>query len=257
MARSTPAQNDRGPASSTWRVPHAAAQRCATGAAARSERSAASPPETMPASGWCGVSDTARMTATGRPAAAAASGADSMSATSQPSAASLARCERRTRWSTVVIRPVRAGSPARRSSPARIGADAQVTAAHSRAHLGPDDQVSRAEVGGQAAAHAHDHHLAERTVAQLPACCAARVVPYPVRNTAGAAGRSRRPRRMARASIRSGAQISGGSDSLAPSAAGVGVARAGDGLRHALPPDVWAVTYRPSALRGKARRYRW
>ena len=128
MARSTPAQNDRGPASSTWRVPHAAAQRCATGAAARSERSAASPPETMPASGWCGVSDTARMTATGRPAAAAASGADSMSATSQPSAASLARCERRTRWSTVVIRPVRAGSPARRSSPARIGADAQVTA---------------------------------------------------------------------------------------------------------------------------------
>ena len=91
MARSTPAQNDRGPASRTWRAPHAAAHRSVTGAAARSERSAASPPDTIPASGRCGVSDTARITATGRSPAAAASGADSMSTHSQPSAASLAR----------------------------------------------------------------------------------------------------------------------------------------------------------------------
>jgi hypothetical protein len=39
--------------------------------------------------------------------------------------------------------------------------------------------------------------------------------------------------------------------------AGPAAARPGDGLRHALPPEVWAVTYRPSALRGKDRRYRW
>ena len=126
MARSTPAQNDRGPASSTWRGPQAAAHRSATGAAARSERSAASPPETMPATGWTGVSDTALITATGRSPAAPASGADSMSASSVPSAASAARSDRRTRWSTVVIRPVRAVSPARRSSPASSGADRQV-----------------------------------------------------------------------------------------------------------------------------------
>ena len=128
MARSTPAQNDRGPASSSWWVPQAAAHRSATGAAARSERSAARPPETMPASGRCGVSDIARITATGRVPAAAASGADSMSAARAPSAAKAARSDRRTRWSTVVIRPVRAVRPARRSSPASSGADAQVTA---------------------------------------------------------------------------------------------------------------------------------
>ncbi len=44
MARSTPAQNDRGPASSTVRSRQAAAHFSATGAALRSDRSAAIPP---------------------------------------------------------------------------------------------------------------------------------------------------------------------------------------------------------------------
>ena len=78
MARSTPAQNDRGPASSTVRSRQAAAHRSATGAAARSERSAAIPPVTMP--GPNPPSETARMTATGRPPAAPTRAADSMSA---------------------------------------------------------------------------------------------------------------------------------------------------------------------------------
>ncbi len=86
MARSTPAQNDRGPASSTCRSPAAAAHRSSTGPTARSERSAASPPVTVRgcSSVWPAMSEMARITATGRPAAAAASGADSMSAATAP-----------------------------------------------------------------------------------------------------------------------------------------------------------------------------
>ena len=113
--------------------------------AARAARPA--PPETMPATGWTGVSDTALITATGRSPAAAASGADSMSASSVPSAASPARSDRRTRWSTVVIRPVRAVSPARRSSPASSGADGQVvtpTSVPTTRSPGPRSEVSPA-----------------------------------------------------------------------------------------------------------------
>ena len=82
MARSTPAQNERGPASSTVRCWQAAAHFSATGAARRSERSAAIPPLTIP--GPNPASETARITATGCPAAvlarAATRAADSMSA---------------------------------------------------------------------------------------------------------------------------------------------------------------------------------
>ena len=164
MARSTPAQNERGPASSTWRVPHAAAHRSTTGAAARSDRSAARPPETMPASGRSAVSEMARITATGRPLAAATSGADSMSAASMPLAASAARSARRTRWSTVVIGPACARSPARASSPASRGAEAQLTAPTSV----PTTRSPGLQVRGQARPDAHNDQLAERTLAQLP-----------------------------------------------------------------------------------------
>ena len=72
MARSTPAQNERGPASRIWRCPAAPAQRASAGPAARSERSAASPPPSAPgrSSGRSGVSETARTTATGGRSAA-------------------------------------------------------------------------------------------------------------------------------------------------------------------------------------------
>ena len=49
MARSTPAQNERGPASSTWRGRQASAHRASAGPASRSDRSAAMPPGTAPA----------------------------------------------------------------------------------------------------------------------------------------------------------------------------------------------------------------
>ena len=78
MARSTPAQNDRGPASSTVRSRQAAAHFSATGAAWRSDRSAAIPPLTIP--GPNPASETARITATGRPPALPSSAAVSMSA---------------------------------------------------------------------------------------------------------------------------------------------------------------------------------
>ena len=74
--------------------------------AARPARRRRCPPPGGPA-----VSETALITATGRSPAAAASGADSMSASSAPSAASSARSDRRTRWSTVVIRPGPGGQP--------------------------------------------------------------------------------------------------------------------------------------------------
>ncbi len=124
MARSTPAQNDRGPASSTRRGPAAAAQAASTGLAARSARSAASPPATMPgcSSGRAGVSDTARSTATGRSCAATASGADSRSAASAPPAASRCRDGPLASRSTVTTGPAWTRSPARRSSPASSGA---------------------------------------------------------------------------------------------------------------------------------------
>ncbi len=124
MARSTPAQNDLGPASSTRRGPAAAAHRASTGLAARRLRSAARPPVTIPgrSNGRAGVSDTARSTATGRSPAAAASGADSMSASSAPLAASRRRLGPPASRSTVITGPVLTRSPARRSSPASNGA---------------------------------------------------------------------------------------------------------------------------------------
>ena len=115
IARSTPAQNDRGPASSTVRSRQAAAHFSATGAALRSDRSAAIPPPTMP--GPNPASDTARMTATGRSPAAPTSAADSMSAARYPSAASALRSADLTSFGTVTIVPARAGS----ARPAQLG----------------------------------------------------------------------------------------------------------------------------------------
>ncbi len=129
MARSTPAQNERGPASSTRFGPHASAHRASAGPASRSDRSAAIPPGTAHglSSGRRGVSEIALTTTVGRPAAPSRSMADSMSAASARSPASRSRWPWANRWSTVTILPASARSPARRSSAASSGAEGQAT----------------------------------------------------------------------------------------------------------------------------------
>ena len=252
MARSTPAQNDRGPASSTSAAPpHAAAHRCTTGAAARSDRSAASPPVTMPATGRSGVSDTARITATGRPAAAAASGAGlhvrqdrpgGRARPAPPSAPGDRRCDHG---------PRRTGQ----SRPPQLAGQHRRGRADHAADLGADDQVARAEVRGSVppptpmiimgpndpwlscSACAPRAWCRSRCAARWPGECRPRRGGRPGPRCAAARRRAADPPRRVRR-------------------AGLAVARPGDGLRHALPPEVWAVTYRPSALTGKASRYR-
>ena len=134
------------------------------------------------------------------------------------------------------------------------GQDRRGRAGHG-ACFGADDQVARAQVGAQAAAHAHDHHGAERAVAQLLGLA---------RRARGAVAG---PPDGGRVGAVQAAADGPGLDAQRRAdeqrirlrrvrRAGLAVARPGDGLRHALPPEVWAVTYRPSALRGKARRYR-
>ena len=72
MARSTPAQNERGPASSTERGPTASAHACSAGPMRRSTARALIPFSTVAGrmTGTMAVSTTTRTTATGRPRAA-------------------------------------------------------------------------------------------------------------------------------------------------------------------------------------------
>ena len=109
----------------------------APGAACRSDRSAAMPPVTTRglSTEWPGVSEIARTTAAGPPAAPASSGADSMSTAIAPVAARPACSPGRTRWSTVTIGPVLTRRPARRSSPASSGADAHSITVVAVGHL--------------------------------------------------------------------------------------------------------------------------
>src|SRR5215831_10646355 len=210
MARSTPAQNDLGPASSTRRGPATPAHRASTGLAARRARSAASPPVTIRglSNGRVGVSDTARSTATGRSPAAAASGADSMSASSAPPAASRCRAAAPpARRSTVTTGPATARSPARRSSPASSGAAAHrvvpcpsLTSVPTTRSPGARSAVSPPPTPAMAST---PKSAADRACA----CRRERAGPYPVTRTLPPAGTGR-PRRTALASSRSGEHTS-------------------------------------------------
>ena len=126
MARSTPAQNDRGLASRTSRGRMAAAQASRAGTVRRNERSAAQPSTTVPGrtSDEPTVSEMARTTANGEPSAGA-SQADSMStamASPQPDRSrpvtSVALDTRGPQWTV---------RPSRRSDEASSGADGQAT----------------------------------------------------------------------------------------------------------------------------------
>ena len=128
IARRAPVQNERGPASSTLRLPHARAQSASAGAARRNARQALRPPASVASGRWisrAGVSSTTRSTANGLPAAAGASHADSMSTARAPSPASTPRCAPRTRWSTEATGPTRTRSMPRAASAATIGPLAQ------------------------------------------------------------------------------------------------------------------------------------
>src|SRR5579859_4393303 len=129
MARSTPAQNDRGPASRIRLGPAAAAQASRIGAAWRSARQALSPSRRI--AGETGpqlpVSETARTTATGAFQTAAVRAADSMSTAIAPVAARAARSEPRTTWSVDTTGPTRTDRPARRRAAATSAAEGRVT----------------------------------------------------------------------------------------------------------------------------------
>ena len=106
-----------------------------------------------------------------------------------------------------MIRPVRADSPARRSSPASSGAEAQVTEPTS---VPTTRSPTLRSVVSPPPTPMIIIWPNERWLI-APACRAARVVPYPVRRTSGRIlAAPQAPRPDARASIRSGAQMSGG-----------------------------------------------
>src|ERR1035441_9191469 len=207
IARSTPAQNDRGPASSTRRAPPAAAHLPSAGAASRSDRSAATPPDRPRglSSPRPGLSDTARTTTAGRPAAAPSSIADSRSAASAPSRPSLDRPAPCTMRGTVAIFPAYARRPARRSSPASSGADGQA-----RTPSGPLTSVPTTRSPGNSPSRTPPPVPA---IASIPNSAARRLLawltdlraPNPVCRTSPPLAM---PRRIARASSPSGAHTS-------------------------------------------------
>src|SRR5580658_707488 len=148
-----------------------------------------------------------------------------------------------------------AGVSRQPGAPQLAGQDRRGRTGH-RTDLGADDQVARAEVGAQAGPQAHNHYLAERAVAQRPGLLRR------ARGSVARADDSGRVRQIAKAAAqRPGLDPQRRAQEQRVLGVGLAkllaVARSRDGIRHALPPDVWAVTYRPSALRGKARRYRW
>ena len=163
MARSTPAQKDRGPASTTRRRPAAAAHRASAGPASRSDRSAAMPPASVAGpSGRCGVSEMARSTTAGRSAAAASSGTDSRSAASAPAAASRARPAPRASLPTVATWPARRAQP---GPPQLTGQQRCRRAVDDRlavADLGAHHQVAGRQVTGEAAAGAGNRQHPKR-----------------------------------------------------------------------------------------------
>ncbi len=125
MARSTPAQNDRGEASTTSRSPAAAAHCATTGAARRNAANATTPRRAVPrrSNGASAVSTIARTTANGRSALISPSCADSMSTASAPVAASAVRSRPWTTPAVDTMGPRCVRRPARRSAPASNGAD--------------------------------------------------------------------------------------------------------------------------------------
>src|ERR1700728_288598 len=123
MARSTPAQNERGAASSTRRGPVARAQRSSVGRMPRGGAGARGPPVTMLA---VVVSAIARTTLNGTEPRASANQADSMSTASAPVAPSAARCSPRTNVGEETIGPVRTRQPAASRSAATSAAAAMV-----------------------------------------------------------------------------------------------------------------------------------
>src|SRR6185437_3926664 len=206
MARSTPAQNDRGPARITFRRPAAAAHRASAGPACRSERSAATPPASVAGpSGRAAVSDTARITTAGRSAAAVSSPADSRSAASAPPAASRSRPAPRTSRGVLTTGPATARSPARRSSPASSGADGQLISAAPPVTRDTTTRSPGCRLADSPPPVPATASIPKEAVRNSAAADSALDGPYPVRRTSPA-GPS--PRRTARASIRSGAHTS-------------------------------------------------
>ena len=129
MARSTPAQNDRGAASSTRRGPTRSAQSRSAGPILCSVSSARAPAVAVfrLVIGRYAVSTMTRTTAVGTPGAARTIAADSISTAIAPVAARRARAAcPRTMRSVLTIGPVRTRSPMRRNSATR-GAAARCT----------------------------------------------------------------------------------------------------------------------------------
>src|SRR6266545_101117 len=121
IARSTPAQNERGLASSTVRGPTACAHSASAPLARRRLRKARTPAvsvrgSTSPRSA---TSMTTRTTANGRPSAASASQADSMSTASTPSFLSARRSAGPAMWSIDRSGPTCTRKPRRRRAAAR------------------------------------------------------------------------------------------------------------------------------------------
>ena len=122
IARSTPAQNERGAASTTLRGPMRSAHRGNAGASRRRVSSARAPEGTVVrrANGMCAVSTMTRTTATGgRPGSqpiARTTAADSMSTASAPVLASFSRSAPVTILSQDTIGPVCTRRPMRRNS---------------------------------------------------------------------------------------------------------------------------------------------
>ena len=185
MARSTPAQNDRGLASSTCRGPtaaaHSASDRCGRPQRPQRRQAAGHDARAGPAAAPA-VSEIALSTT-----AAAAGGARQ-----QRRGLHVDRDARRWRQAracspsrTQVVRPSRsvrwAASPARRSSPASSGADGQRDASllPARDLAMRDHDIADGRSIGQAAGHAADgQHVAAPMQRSGAAAAAARIGPY-------------------------------------------------------------------------------